>query len=299
MLDFGGYSLVKPAEWDRYMDALIQTEYPAYYQEHHAQSHASELWRSNACILESLEKYLFTLYGVTIPKDNLFKVYNPAGEGIAPELLLESITAVIEPLGFQVDRVIVPDPELRAALGDSRLTADLSQAALFEGKPGLCMINIKPGESHAFFWERMDTSRFTKEQFRMAICLKPVQSLGAQTFSAIQSVDGFCELLGEYLEGQVRTNQSHNHPLLIQVQAESESLKRYVHNKRSVQSTCFGEKVQKRVCSLLELLKAFILGKPAPVQEEATLIEAAELIRRIFQDPHAYGGGLTGGSGNS
>jgi hypothetical protein len=75
---------------------------------------------------------------------------------------------VIEPLGFQVERVIVPDPELRVALGDERRTVGMEQASLFEDQPGVCMININPGENHAFYWERMDTRRFHKEQFRMA-----------------------------------------------------------------------------------------------------------------------------------
>jgi hypothetical protein len=289
MLDFGGYRLVKPAEWEDYLDSLIQTEYPSYYKEHYGRSQGSELWRSNACILESLEKYLFSQYGVSIPHDNLFKIYNQAGEGIEPEQLLESITAVIEPLGFEVERVIVPDAELRNALGDSQRTVDLGEAAFFEGQPGVCMINISPGESHAFFWERMDTRRFNKEQFRMALCLKPREPISKPAFSAIQSVDIFCGLVKDYLDGQRLCGQNDRDALQGQVLSESESLKRYVHNPRSLQGKRFQEKAAERVSVLVELLKAWVNGNTQGADEDKTLLQAAELISRIFKEPTAVG----------
>ena len=289
MLDFGGYRLVKPAEWEDYLDALIQTEYPSYYKEHYGKSQGSELWRNNACILESLEKYLFSQYGVSIPPDNLFKVYNQAGEGIEPEQLLESITAVIEPLGFEVERVIVPDAELRNALGDSQRTVDLGEAAFFEGQAGVCMINISPGESHAFFWERMDTRRFSKEQFRMALCLKPKESFSRPAFSAIQSVDSFCGLVKDYLDGQHLSGQNDRDALQGQVLSESESLKRYMHNPRSLQEKRFQEHAAERVSGLVELLKAWVNGNTQGADEDKTLLQAGELISRIFKDSSAVG----------
>ena len=289
MLDFGGYRLVKPAEWEDYLDSLIQTEYPSYYKEHYGRSQGNELWRSNACILESLEKYLFSQYGVSIPHDNLFKIYNQAGEGIEPEQLLESITAVIEPLGFEVERVIVADAELRNALGDSQRTVDLGEAAFFEGQPGVCMINISPGESHAFFWERMDTRRFNKEQFRMALCLKPKEPTSRPAFSAIKSVDIFCGLVKDYLDGQCLGGQNDRDALQGQMLSESESLKRYVHNPRSLQGKCFQEKAAERVSVLVELLKAWINGNTQGGDEDKTLLQAGELISRIFKEPTAVG----------
>jgi hypothetical protein len=289
MLDFGGYRLVKPAEWEDYLDSLIQTEYPSYYKEHYGRSQGSELWRKNACILESLEKYLFSQYGVSIPQDNLFKVYNQAGEGIEPEQLIESITAVIEPLGFEVERVIVPDAELRNALGDSQRTVDLGEAAFFEGQPGVCMINISPGESHAFFWERMDTRRFNKEQFRMALCLKPKESISRPAFSAIQSVDIFCGLVKDYLDGQRLSGQNDRDVLQGQVLSESESLKRYVHNPRSLQGKRFHKHAAERVSVLVELLKTWVNGNTPAAGEEKTLLQAGELICRIFKDSNAVG----------
>ena len=284
MIEFGGYRLVKPGEWEVYLASMIQVEYPAYYQEQSGNLDSS-LWRSNACILESLEKYLFNQYGVYIPKDNLFKVYNQAGEGIPPGQLLEAIAAVIEPLGFEVERVIVPDPELRAALGDDRITVGMEGASFFESQPGLCMINIKSGESHAFYWERMNTKRFYKEQFRMAISIKPVALLSAQALSASESAQGFCKLLREYLGKQEPLGALQLTPLLNQVEA----LDHCFHDESCRQEKSFREKVFNRVSSLLILLGDLVSTLPQPASEEATLLEAGELIRRIYTDAPLLG----------
>ncbi len=284
VLQFGGYRLVKPGAWEAYLDSLIQIEYPDFFQQQSGNEGDNPQWRSNACILESLEKYLFTQYGVSIPKDNLFKVYNYSGEGIPPEQLLEAIAAVIEPLGFEVDRVIVPDLELRRALGDDQRTVGLDQDLFFEGKPGLCMINIKPGESHAFFWERMDARRFHKEQFRMALTVKPAGSSPGQALSAEDSVQGYCKLLRDYLEGQDLEVQPGLAPLLNQVEA----LGRCVEGG-SVQEGSFRQLVFNQVSSLLDLLEDLFRTHPKPNDQQATLIEAGELICKIYGDAPPLG----------
>jgi hypothetical protein len=277
VLEIGGYYLVKPGEWQAYLNSLIQIEYPAYYQEQNGKQ-ISSLWRSNACILESLEKYLFREYGVTIPQDNLFKVYNQAGEGVPPEFLLEAIAAVIEPLGFEVDKVIVPDPELRAAVGNDPRILGIEQASLLDGKPGVCMINIKPGESHAFFWERMVAMRFHKEQFRMALIVKPVGSRSTQDLSAPQSVESFCELVRQYLGGYVPGDQAGLAPLIGQVEA----LGRCIMDQR--QENNFRELVFKQVSIVLGLLKDLVRVRPSPSDDEATVLEAGDLVRRIYSE---------------
>jgi hypothetical protein len=285
ILEFGGYRLVKPGEWQVYLDSLIRDEYPAYYREYSGNGNIS-LWRSNACILESLEKYLFSQYGVYIPSDNLFKVYNQSGEGVPPDQLLEAIAAVIEPLGFQVERVIVPDPELREALGDEQRTVGMEQAYLFEGLPGVCMINIKPGESHAFYWERMDARRFHKEQFRMALILRPAVPSPTQTLSAEGSVEGFCQLLHEYLDERDSGKQGELAPLVNQVEA----LDRCVESQ-PLQQASFHELVLEQVSALVDLLRDLVKRKAVAGGEEATLIEAGELVRRIYSTRAVLGTG--------
>jgi hypothetical protein len=284
MIEFGGYLMVKPIEWEDFLDGLIQNEYPAYYRDQFGKQ-PSSLWKSNACILESLEKYLFYQYGVSIPKDNLFKVYNQSGDGVPPELLLEAIAAVIEPLGFEVEWVIVPDPELRAALGDAPRTVGIEQAAMFEGQPGVCMINIKPGESHAFYWEIMNTSRFHKEQFRMALTIKPAGQLSTKALSAEQSVAGFCKLLYEYLVEKDDSGQAKMEPLVKQIEALDEC----VHSQECMELKNFRQKVFQIVSSMLDLFREVGRTEPETDNDKATLIEAGELIRRIYSEAPALG----------
>jgi hypothetical protein len=74
-----------------------------------------------------------------------------------------------------------------------------------------------------------------------------------------------------------------------QVLSESESLKRYVHNPRSLQGKRFHKHAAERVSVLVELLKTWVNGNTPAAGEEKTLLQAGELICRIFKDSNAVG----------
>lgn len=157
----GGYTCVRPGAWRQHLIHLAGGRLAAPQPE------------QNDCVLRSLEEYLFFEFGVFVPRETLFPYYNPDGEGVAAQRMVEAICAIVEPLGFEIDRILVADAGLRQAMGGPPLCVDSSQAAYFDGKPGICMINIKPGYSHAFYWDKMDASRFQEDRFRMAVMLRP------------------------------------------------------------------------------------------------------------------------------
>jgi hypothetical protein len=173
LVSAGGVTRVSPEPWARYLDAQLQRLFPAYWRRRHG-AQPDTRWRENACILEALEQYLLARFGIALPEDNLFKVYNEDGEGLTPCQIAEAVSAVIEPLGFEIDRILVADDGLRRAMRCERAVG-LSHAADFDGRSGLCMINLREGYSHAFYWERMDAARFTKDQFRMALMVRRIE----------------------------------------------------------------------------------------------------------------------------
>jgi hypothetical protein len=199
LLSVGGFTCVNPRAWKNYLDNIFRQYYPSFS----TAKETSLKWMENNCILASLEKYLLAEFGALIPYDNLFKLYNEGGEGLPPEQILEAITAVISPLGFEVDKVLVPDAELGAAMGHPDKIVDLSYAEAFDGQAGIGMINIRSGYNHAFFWKKMNKRKFLRSEFRMAVMIKRqhVQS------GSLGSLEVYCRLVDE------RTGQGPSCPL--------------------------------------------------------------------------------------
>jgi len=165
----GDLTTVREADWRAYLQAEIHSRFPWYAAQ--AAVEAAPARQENDCILTSLSEYLLDQHRIVVPRDSLFRVYNHAEQGLLIGDLAEAISAVIEPLGFCIDRILAPDPELRRALRHPRAVG-LNQATAFDGRPGIAMINIKPGYSHAFYWPRMDAAKFAKDQFRLAVLVK-------------------------------------------------------------------------------------------------------------------------------
>ncbi len=199
VLSLGGFSCVRPAAWSEYLESTLEERYPIYFREYSLHKDFEKRWMENNCILEALDQYLFDEFGVLIPVDNLFKVYNPSGEGLLPCQILEAISAVVEPLGFEVDKMIVPDDGLRLEMGYPEKVVDLSHAEDFRNKNGIGMINIREGYSHAFYWKGIDPGKFYKEQFRMALMIRPQKANLLFPRSAIASLDSFLCIFQEYL----------------------------------------------------------------------------------------------------
>lgn len=279
VLSFGGFSCVRPEEWSRYLKQVVEQHYPGFYK--HQGVNDPSTWTDNNCILASLEKYLFTRFGLVIPPDNLFKIYNHSGEGLSPDVLIEAISAVIEPLGFEIDRVLVPDDELRAGLGHPGKMRDLSHAGEFDGKAGICMINIREGYSHAFFWERMEKLKFYKDQFRMALLVRRKDPCDSTRLSAVESMHAYCRFVEEYSQRRFKCRRT-----LDRLQAVSRSLVRFVNDHRNGLLPGYRETIDEK---LLEALSVFRSGADREPNkgfkgDDEAILNAGHMIRRVFQE---------------
>jgi hypothetical protein len=192
LLNLGGFTIVRPDAWRRYLSEVIQDRFQDRNEQDRA---ASPSWQENDCVLKSIEQYMMVQYGVVVPEDNLFRFYNPAGEGISVGQMLEAISSIIEPLGCEIDLALVRDDELRSGFGKSPKLVGMEQAGAFDARPGICMINIHDGYSHAFFWQRMDPKKFEKEQFRMALMISRTDGCQAEQPSPVESVLAFSQYL--------------------------------------------------------------------------------------------------------
>ncbi len=171
----GDLTTVREAAWHSYVQAEIHSRFPWYAALPPGEDRGAAARQENDCILAALSEYLLKQFHMVVPHDSLFKVYNYSEQGLLIGDMVEAVSAVIEPLGYQIDRILAPDRELRRALHDPRAVG-LSQAACFDGHPGIGMINIKTGYSHAFYWPKMDAAKFVKEQFRLALLVKAQRS---------------------------------------------------------------------------------------------------------------------------
>lgn len=266
---FGGYTCVKPGAWKRYLDGVLREKYPD------VKLQGSEQWIENNCVFESLESYLFTEYGVFIPRQNLFQVFNQAGEGIAPDRMVEVITALIGPLGFEIDRILVADPELRAALGGEPTFVGMDQVERFDGRPGICVINIEDGYSHAFFWNRMNGRKFTSAKFRMAIRVRR-KGRQPELLSAIAGLETYAAMLKE--GAAARQVPSENGESWAQ---RVDSLLEYVQKASDRQSAGFRQVVDER---LGELIVDYRLSAGKGWSDEDGFVtDVGEMVRRIFR----------------
>jgi hypothetical protein len=166
---FGGFTWVRSEIWQKYLNEALRT-----FSIEEA-SLDSGSWLENSCIFLSLRDYLFSQYGVLVPEESLFQIYNRDGEGILPSCIIDALMSVLKPLGFDVDKVLVPDDELRLGMGHKELVLDISAADQFDKQAGVCMINIHEGYSHAFYWKEMDRNKFFKDQFRLAVMVNRLQ----------------------------------------------------------------------------------------------------------------------------
>lgn len=266
---FGGYTCVKPNAWKRYLEGLLREKYPD------VKLQGSNQWIENNCVFESLESYLFTEYGVFIPRQNLFQVFNQAGEGISPDRMVEVISALIEPLGFEIDRILVADPDLRAALGGEPIFVGLDQIDHFDGQPGICVINIEDGYSHAFFWNRMNGRKFTSEKFRMAIRVRR-KGRQPELLSAVAGLETYAAMLKESAAAR-RVSSEDGESWSQRV----DSLVEYVRKTTDRQSPEFRKVVDER---LGELIVDYRLSAGKGwTDEDGFVTDVGEMVRRIFR----------------
>jgi hypothetical protein len=167
----GKLTFVKEGAWRQYLESVIFYHFPSFEAQFLTEQTTRSHWQENDCLFTSIREYLLEQFCMLIPADNLFKIYNSMGQGLLIGELVEAISALIEPLGFEIDRIMAPDEELRQALNDSRVVG-FEQADLFHGQDGIGMINIKAGYNHAFYWKNMDSTKFTREQLRLSLLIK-------------------------------------------------------------------------------------------------------------------------------
>jgi hypothetical protein len=280
ILSLGGFSMVKPLEWNRYLDSTLRERYPLYRQEQDSGPAGDGSRLENGCVLQSLEQYLLEIFGTAIPADNLFKVFNHDGQGIAVDKMLEAISAVIEPLGFEVERVLVADDALREGLGWAERVASLADAGDFDGKAGICMINVRPGYSHAFYWNKMQAGKFYKEQFRMAVLIKRQDgSLPAPLYAHV-SLGTYCQLLGGYVDKRFSSG-----PASQSLRAEVIALSRYAHNARYRNGRCFQENVDRRLDTILRMLNEQLPeeGNMGEAGDDECIREAGKWMRLLIR----------------
>ncbi|MGE5222648.1 MAG: hypothetical protein ACM3PY_09430 [Omnitrophica WOR_2 bacterium] len=187
-VDMGGYTCIRADTWSDYLDSTIREYFPWYYQDHNHRNRMDSVQKDNDCVLESFKQYLFHEHSLVVPEDNLFHLFNRDGKGLLPEQMLAAISCVIEPLGYELDQVLAADEELRNGLGYPEKMKGLSASSNFDGKPGVCMINIKNGYNHAFFWKQMNPAAFLDEKFRMAVLIKARTCQPAPAPSIIESL---------------------------------------------------------------------------------------------------------------
>jgi hypothetical protein len=278
-LSLGGYSCAHPEEWNQYLLDQIRKLYPDYLQYESPDWVSGVPWKENACILEAIDQFLFEEYGFSLPDNNLFKVFNKDGDGIPPGVILEVIACLIEPFGFEIDMVIVPDDELRSEVGNQENVVGAWDASAFEGRPGICMINIRKGYSHAFFWKKMDTKKFQKSQFRMALTIKKVDQL-EEDRSARNSIDIYCDLLMEYLSyiGPDFDDHCHYDNLYHKIKL----LRQYMKNPRYRRSKTFRKTLEKKLNAICDHFQEMISFRNGREEEIIRVVE--KLVRRIIKE---------------
>jgi hypothetical protein len=284
-LSFGGYSFIHPQAWKEYLDKVIREDYPDYFVEHLNGFWRDFRWRKQeSCILTSLEEYLFHEFGVCIPEDNLFKVYNKEGQGLDLTSVIDAISGVIEPLGFEIYRVLAVDPEIRSTLGDSDKVIGEKQGKLVEGKPGLCMINVGNGFSHAFYWKNIDRRGFRHEKFRMVVLINKRAEDVQTTRSAAQSLNSYLQFFKEVVQSEgVQSGSS-----LETNFAEIEELENIC--------TALGESwdpetranIDKHLATLLEKYQVFMSKRSREGQQNEeglqVLLEAGQMVRKVVRE---------------
>jgi hypothetical protein len=289
-LSLGGYTCARPKEWEQYLLDQIRRLSPDYLMDEASASAHGPRWKENACILESIDRYLFEEFGFSMPENNIFKVFNQDGEGIPPGLILEVVSSLIQPFGFEIEKVLVPDAELRVEVGTMDDAVGMEQASVFHGRSGICMINIREGYSHAFFWKKMDCKKFSKPQFRMALLVKRVNGGVESTRSAPESLDIYCGVLTEYLA--YIGSESQDGSSLEKLNREIRLLRRYVNTIRWRSSPNFRLTLERKLGYICGLLQEMNFYQDASEDEIIQVVE--KLANRIIKeaDECSLGAGL-------
>jgi hypothetical protein len=277
LLPVGGFLCVRPSGWAGYLDEIAKVYYPEFFLDEQLRVDAEKLSQENSCILDSVEKYLFKQFGAAVPKENLFKFYNPRGEGISPDRMLEAIAAIIEPLGFEVDAVLAPDHELRLGLGMRERVYGMDNAQYFHGKPGICMINIEIGYSHAFYWNSMDRVKFSREQFRIAILLRRRAGFTQPSPSVFEGLKEYTNLLKTYTAAEEGTSTG-----IQEVRNQAECLELHLQ-----QGTGSNPSFWQNINENMEKLLTVIENSVNPLKlggERADLLEAGKLLLRVLTE---------------
>ena len=283
----GGFTGIRAEAWRAYLESAIKHLYPQYDRKNSANGDAGTRWREEeSCVLAALEKYMLVEFGVLVPEDNLFKFYNPNGDGISPDMMIEAISAVIEPLGFEVDKILVTDQVLAKGLGNAEKVVNISWAGEFEGQAGIGMINIAEGYSHAFFWAQMDSRKFYKEQFRMAVLVKRKDEGLTRHRSAIDGIEDYCRLIQEYSRNQNQSVATAFQIKLKSIDEETDLLLEYIYKQENRGSLDFREVVDKRLSSITSLLVdlGHDANMPPGCIEISYLHEAGNMIRKVIRE---------------
>jgi hypothetical protein len=273
----GGFSWVRTDFWRRYVNTLIRARFPDAAAENRLNRHQDRRWHENNCIFTSLAEYLLYTFGFLVPDDRLFRFYNRLGEGVGVSTIIEAILSVVEPLGFELTRILAPDPELRQGLGYPELVVDIDQATEFHGRAGLCMINVRDGYSHAFFWKKMEQAKFAKEQFRLAVLVNPRAGFHLAVPSALGCFEEFHQLLLSSLpEGK-------NAALL---QSELECLAGYLRQGANREKLEYRNQVQRRLETILVAYRAGVagMGQKKPDRQALFLLETGKMVGRILRE---------------
>jgi hypothetical protein len=276
----GGYACARPKEWEQFLLDQIRRLDPDYLMSELIGPDLGMRWKENACILEALDQYLFEEFGFSLPENNIFKVFNKDGEGIPPELILEVVSSLIEPFGFEIEKVLVMDEELRSAVGNQDYVVGNWGASTFDCRPGICMINIREGYSHAFFWKSMDKKKFKKPQFRMALLVKPKNGGYEKSRSAPESIDIYCGVLTEYLS-YIGSDCKDLNGLEI-LNREIKLLRGYLNVSRVRTARNFRMTLEKKLTKICSLLQEMDFYRDGSEEEIIRVVE--KLARRIIKE---------------
>ncbi len=269
LFDLGGYTGFKTREWENYLRREIWKRYPLHFVRQFF-SRRKNRWQENDCIYAALKKYLLFEFGILLPEHSLFEVFNRAGQGLLPADILAAVSAVIEPLGLELDHVFALEPRLRKALGFPEKMARPEEAALFDNRAGICMIQIREGYSHAFFWDHMRSARFEGEPFRLALTIRRKRPLRARpAYSILAGMLSFAKMAAACCDasttGQVR------------------ELTRFAVDPASQSSPDFRAAMDAKWETLLEVLGRQP-SEPGAREKLGQLLDVARALRTLFQE---------------
>ena len=276
MLSLGGFTGYKAAEWNRYFWDCVRRFHPWYFLRHRL-GRGSTAWKENDCVYDALKHYLVREFGVFLPEKTLFQVYNRSGKGILPRDLLKAISAVVEPLGLEIECVVVANHTLRAALGYSERVTDLSASEAMDGKPGICMINIKGGYSHAFYWKNMRARKFQEDAFRMALCLR-WKTAHAVGFSYQAGLTSYRQMLAAFFQAQAQTPE----PAAALILSQLERLQAECDAADPCAPAAM-ETLAANLAPILDAVRGMVSGKTRA--QTVDLLEAGEMLLAIFRLP--------------